>query len=298
LDTSKAKSTRRSHQSDIRQFEAWCIAERLPTFPASPSVIIRHVTWAAAPKAEGGGGLGASSIGRRLCAIAYENRLNKLASPVGDDEVKQIVAGIRRTIGTAVRPKQALTHDLIARLLKECGPDLTGLRDRALIALGFAGAFRRSELVALDVTDLTETDDGFKVLIRRSKTDQTRVGQEIAIPRGYKLHLSPRCWPGSEAAAITEAPLFRQVGKGGRLLGPMSGHAVAEVVKKLCARAGLEPMLYSGHSLRSGFLTSAAEAGASIHKMQAVSRHKSADVLLGYIRCSDLFNDHAGASFL
>jgi integrase len=297
LDASKAKSTRRSYGSDVRQYEAWCAENGFPTFPAEPATIIKHIAWAALPKSEGGG-LTASSIGRRLCAIAHEHKTNKLANPIADYDVKEILKGIRRTIGTAPRPKTPLTHDLVQRLLNECDASLIGIRDRALVALGFAGAFRRAELVALGGEDLEPSDEGFRVRIRRSKTDQEGKGATIAIPRGYKLKPVEAVERWLEVSGITDGPLFRQVGKGGRLLGPMSGHAVAEVLKKLCVRAGLDPALYSGHSLRSGFLTSAADAGASPFKMQAVSRHKSLDVLSGYVRSADLFNDHAGSSFL
>jgi site-specific recombinase XerD len=293
LDNSKARSTRRSYQSDIRQFAAWCEPRGLAWIPADPRTVLQHLAWAATEA-----GLSASSISRRCCAIAYSHKLARLPSPVRDEEVKELLAGIRRTVGVAPKPKTPATADIIARLLRECDQSLIGKRDRALIALGFAGALRRSELVALGVGDLESTEEGLRVTIRRSKTDQTGKGQTIPVPRGYKLKPVAAVQAWLAASGIVDGPLFRQVGKGGRLLGPMSGSAVAEVVKKLARKAGLDPILFSGHSLRSGFLTSAAEAGASVFRMQAVSRHKSLDTLSGYVRSADLFHDPAGASFL
>jgi integrase len=176
---------------------------------------------------------------------------------------------------------------------------LIGKRDRALLLLGFAGAFRRSELVALTVADLIEAEGGFRVLIRRSKTDQEGQGQEIAIPAGGKLRPVEAIKTWLAAARIATGPVFRPVAKGGRVLPqPLTDRSVANIVKAYAAEAGLDPDLFSGHSLRAGFLTSAAEAGASLLKMAEVSRHASLDTLRGYVRRADLFRDHAGAAFL
>jgi integrase len=188
---------------------------------------------------------------------------------------------------------------VIGEMLRLCPPTLAGQRDRALLALGFAGAFRRSELVALHVADLVEMPDGFRVLIRHSKTDQEGAGQEIAIPRGYRLRPVEAVQTWLEAAAITEGPVFRAVLKGGRLqTAALTPHSVAAIVKSYAEQAGLDPAAYAGHSLRAGFITSAAEAGASVLRIADQSRHQSLDTLRGYVRRADLFKDHAGASFL
>jgi integrase len=209
-----------------------------------------------------------------------------------------VLRGIRRTIGSAPERKAPATADILTAMLKLCPPTLTGSRDRALLALGFAGAFRRGELVALDVADLTQAPDGLRVRIRRSKTDQEGEGSEIAIPRGYRLRPveAVQAWL---AAAEIEGSLFRQVAKGGRIQPkPLSAFSAAQIVKRYAERAGLDPAVYAGHSRRSGFLTSAAESDASIWKMAEQSRHKSLDVLRGYVRRADLFREHAGAAFL
>jgi integrase len=207
--------------------------------------------------------------------------------------------GIRRTIGTAKDQKAPATADLIMSMLKLCPDTLGGKRDRALIALGFAGAFRRSELVALTMADLVEAPDGYRVLIRHSKTDQEGQGQEVAIPRGYRLRPVEAVQTWLAAAEINDGPVFRPVLKGSRIQATaLAAHAVAAIVKHYAERAGLDPASFAGHSLRAGFLTSAAEAGASVFKMMEVSRHKNVDTLRGYVRRADLFKEHAGAAFL
>jgi integrase len=149
------------------------------------------------------------------------------------------------------------------------------------------------------VADLIEVEGGLRVTIRHSKTNQESAGQEIAIPAGGKLRPveAVRAW--LDAAGITEGPVFRPIAKGGRLLaGALTPQSVALVIKAHARRAGLDPADYAGHSLRAGFLTTAAEHGANVFKMMEVSRHRSVDTLRGYVRRADLFRDHAGAGFL
>jgi integrase len=178
------------------------------------------------------------------------------------------------------------------------GDGLIALRDRALLLLGFAGAFRRSELVALDCADIEETEAGIKVTIRRSKTDQEGEGATIAIVRGMvacpiaALH----AWLG--AAGVTAGPVFRSIRKGGQVGARLTDRSVAKIVKDHAARVGLDPTLFAGHSLRAGFLTSAATRGASIFKMMDVSRHRSVETVRGYVRDAEIFKNHAGAGLL
>jgi integrase len=177
--------------------------------------------------------------------------------------------------------------------------DIKGLRDRALLLLGFAGAFRRSELVALDIADLEFCNNGLRVTIRRSKTDQEGLGATIAIVSGSTACpvKAVRVW--IETTGLRDGPLFRPVTRTGKVSNlRLSGRAVAELVKSYARRAGLNAAVFSGHSLRSGFLTSAAAHGASIFKMMDVSRHKSIDTLRGYVRDAEMFQDHAGKGLL
>jgi integrase len=178
------------------------------------------------------------------------------------------------------------------------GQGLIAVRDRALLLLGFAGAFRRSELVGLDCEDLEETAEGLKITILRSKTDQEREGATIAVIRGSVACPveALRAWLG--AAAITKGPVFRSIRKGGQVGDRLTDRSVAEIVKRHAKRVGLDPVLFAGHSLRAGFLTSAATRGASIFKMMDVSRHRSVETLRGYVRDAEIFKGHAGTDLL
>jgi site-specific recombinase XerD len=262
-ENEKAASTRRAYRADFSAFVAWCAARGLSSLPASPQVVAWHISAIACE------GLSVSSIGRRLAGVAYAHKLAKLPSPTGSDDVRAILAGIRRTLGTAPKRKAAATAEHVRLMVDACPPTMIGLRDKALLAFGFAGAFRRSELVALQVSDLEEVPDGYRVIIRRSKTDQTGAGAEIVIPRGLRIRPVATLQEWLQAAAITESYLFRAVHRGGHVRPwGLRGADAAAIVKHYAERAGLDPTEFSGHSLRAGFVTSAAESGASILKMR------------------------------
>jgi integrase len=292
----KAESTRAAYTADMRAFHAWCVARHVCPLPASSTVVRAHLAWLA--KA----GKSPSTIGRRTSAIKYAHELAGFDSPTKDKAVTVTAGGIRRDAvknGYVSRRKATATADIIRALLGTCTDGMTGTRDRALLAFGFASAMRRSELVALRVEDLTEQPDGLRVYIAKSKTDQTGEGQTIVIPRGAKIRPVEALQTWLQAAGISEGPIFRRVHRYGAVRADgLTDHMVARIVKGRCVLAGLDPALYSGHSLRAGFLTSAAEAGASIFKMMEVSRHRSTDVLSGYVRSANLYRDHAGAAFL
>jgi integrase len=187
----------------------------------------------------------------------------------------------------------------MAAMAAKAGTDLKGLRDRAILLLGFAGAFRRSELTALNLDDLRFCDGGLRVTIRKSKTDQEGMGSTIAIARGSIACPVDAVLAWVKAATIIKGPVFRPVTRTGKISAKrLSARAIAELVKTYARRAGLRAADFSGHSLRSGFLTSAAARGASIFKMMDVSRHKSIDTLRGYVRDAEMFRDHAGNGLL
>jgi integrase len=289
----KSAATRAAYASDWRDFAAWCASRGATALPAHQGIVAAYLS------ALADGGRKSSTIGRRAAAIGYRHKIAGHEPPTGSEAVKAVLRGIRRTIGTARTGKAPATADLIGQMLALCPDNMIGKRDRALLCLGFAGAFRRSELCALDVADLTEVPDGLRILIRRSKGDQEGQGQEVAIPRGYKLRQVEAVQTWLAAAGITSGPVFRAVALGGRVSdAPLADNSAARIVKRYARRVGLDPASYAGHSLRSGFLTSAAESGASIWKLSEVSRHKSLDTLRGYVRRVDLFKEHAGAAFL
>jgi integrase len=240
-----------------------------------------------------------STIGRRVAAVRYAHKLAGFPLPTDDERVRATVRGIRRSLGAAPSKKMPATAERVIGMAPLAGTRLSAIRDRALLLIGFAGAFRRSELVALNVEDIEETAEGLRITIRRSKTDQEGHGHVIAIPRGMIACPVAALKAWLEAAAITEGPVFRPIAKGGRLQATrLTDGSVAAIVKAHAQRAGLDPKQFAGHSLRSGFLTSAAARGASIFKMADQSRHKSMDTLRGYVRDAEIFKDHAGRGLL
>ena len=291
---SKAGSTRRAYATDWRTFERWCDLRGLQSLPASASTLAAFLGWQGKSDAK------PSSIGRRLAAIRYRHKLAGYESPTADERVRAVMAGIRRTKGVAPVRKAPATNIVVSAMIAAIdGDGPKALRDRALLLLGFSGAFRRSELVALDVADLRETEKGYEATIRRSKTDQEGEGTTIAIVRGAKACPVQAVKAWLEAAGITEGPIFRPVAKGGCVAPErLSDHAVPDIVKDAAERAGLDPAIFSGHSLRAGFVTSAAANGASVLKMMEQSRHRSIAMLQVYIRSSDIFKDHAGEGLL
>ncbi len=249
--------------------------------------------------AEANRGTKPSTIGRRLAAIRYAHKLAGHEPPTNAEAVKATLRGIRRTTGSAPVRKLPATADKVLAMVGTAGPDIKGLRDRALLLLGFAGAFRRSELVAFDVADLQFCDSGLRALIRKSKTDQDGLGATVAIARGSIACPVDAVRTWIKAAGIVEGPLFRPVTRTGKISARrLSARTVAELVKSYARNTGLNAADFSGHSLRSGFLTSAAARGASIFKMMDVSRHKSVDTLRGYVRDAEMFRDHAGNGLL
>jgi site-specific recombinase XerD len=295
-ENEKAASTRRAYASDWADFTAWCAARSASPLPAHVGIVAAYLSWLAQS------GRKASTIGRRAAAIAHRHKLAGHEPPTNGEGVKATLRGIRRTIGTAPDQKAAVTANTLRTMLNLCPNTLRGHRDRALLALGFAGAFRRSELCNLQLSDLTETPDGLMIRIRRSKTDQEGQGAEIAIPRGARLRPVEAVQTWLTHAAITDGPLFRAViWENGAMVareGPLGAENVAAVVKSYAKRAGLNPATFAGHSLRSGLITSCVEEGASPVRIAEHSRHRSLDMILVYTRRANLFVDHAAAKVL
>jgi site-specific recombinase XerD len=274
-------------------FQGWCTQHGVVALPASPETVAAFI----ATEAERG--TKASTIGRRMASIRYAHKLAGLPIPTDDERVRATARGIRRTIGTAAVKKAPATNDKLLAMVAIQDVTIAGLRDRALLLVGFAGAFRRSELVALDVADIVETAEGLRVTIKHSKIDQEGAGAIIAVVRGSVACPVAALKAWLTAAAITEGPLFRRVNKGGRVLpNRLTAQSVALIVKARARRIGLKPEDFAGHSLRAGFLTSAAKRGASIFKMLDVSRHRNIDTLKGYVRDGQLFTNHAGNGLL
>jgi integrase len=246
--------------------------------------------------AECAGHLKPGSIQRRSNAIAEAHKAAGVESPTHAAIVRNTLKGIRRTLGTAPAQKAAaLTNDIRA-MVDAADDGLIGARDRALILLGFAGAFRRSELVGLEVEDCAFGKDGLTVTLRRSKTDQTGEGRKIGIPYGANPDTCPvrNLQEWISQAGISTGPLFRSINRHGQVqAGRLSGIDVARVVKKLAERAGLDASKYAGHSLRAGHATSAAIAGASERSIMRQTGHRSVQMVRRYIRGGSLFRENS-----
>jgi len=290
---SLSESTRKSYASNFRVFFEWCQSQGLSALPSSPEVVAMFLA------AQASAGVKVSTVSHRIVTINYAHKSAGLESPTSHKIVRDTLKGIRRLHGTTRNKKFPATANHVTTMVSHCPKTLTGLRDKALLLLGFSGAFRRSELVALNVEDLEDVKEGYRVHIRRSKTDQTGEGHTIAIVNGRNLKVVKEVKEWIKAAGITTGAVFRPITKNG-IIKPvaLSDRSVANIVKYYAKLAGLDPEIFSGHSLRSGYLTSAAEAGASILKMMEVSRHKKIDELLGYVRSAELFKDHSGKGFL
>lgn len=309
---SKADATVKAYKGDAVVFQAWCARYGFRSLPASPEAVAGFLV------AEAEAGRSASTVGRRCAAIRYAHKLAGKPDPTDDEAVRSTMKGIRRRVGVAPKRKAAATAEILAAALMRIPDTLAGKRDRALLALGFAGAFRRSELVALDVADLSEHADGLRVRVRRSKTDQEGAGIEKAIPHGRFIRPVALVREWLDAAGISEGPVFRPVSRSGRVRGHirretsddvgtsrvpsspprLTTQAVADIIKRHLEAAGLDPALFGAHSLRAGFITTAAERGADLARIMDVSGHRDPRTVVGYIRRANAFKDHAGGGFL
>lgn len=294
----KATNTVRAYTSDWNQFEGWCDERGLEPLPARPEAVATYLAaLAVAGRAD-------STIGRHLAAIGWKHHQDGLVAPTVRDErmvIADTLAGIRREQrARPSRKKAALTaKDLAAMIAVADGEGTRSVRDRAILALGLAAALRRSELVGLTLRDVEFVDEGLRLTIRHSKTDQEGEGQVIAVPSGKVLKPVARLQAWLAVRGTAPGPLFWQIDPQGRVVEcAMSDRSIARLIQKYAGRIGLDPETVAGHSLRAGFLTEASRSGATIVKMQEVSRHKKVEVLLGYVRSAELFDDHAGAEFL
>ena len=219
--------------------------------------------------------------------------------------------GLFRIRGVAPRRVKAMREYDVARMLDLCDGSgtLIGLRDAAIIALGFAGALRRSEICGLRVEDLEmlpEEEDGSPgcsgrmfVHIRKSKTDQERRGQKIAVLEGKRIKPIRRVQAWLQASKIKQGPLFQTMKRGGRLRGsPMHHSDIPRLIKHYAKEIGLNPKDVSGHSLRAGFVTSAAAHQARLDKIMEITRHTNPATVMKYIRDTNSFQDHAGKNFM
>lgn len=292
IAASKADATRSAYASDWRDFEAWCCSHAIVCLPATSENVAVYLSALAAR------GRKVSTIRRRCAAIAHLHQAAGYESPASHTGVRATLNGISRKLGSAPTKKAALTVGALERVIRKIPEDLTGARDRAIILLGFAGALRRSELMALDIADVTRHPKGIVLRIRRSKVDQAGAGKTKAIPHGKRLKVIAALDAWLARSKITSGPIFRAVRAGTISPERLCPREVARIVKARVKAAGLDPKVFAGHSLRSGFITSAADAGASLQSIADHAAHEKLDTTLGYVQVADAFRDHSGKRFL
>jgi site-specific recombinase XerD len=286
----KASNTVRAYRSDWDDFEQFCDDEQRQSLPATPETIALYISALADE------GMKASTISRRLAAISKAHAAAGFPSPTSmrNAVVAEVWQGIKRTIGTAQTQKAAATVDYIKTMLAYVPDSLAGKRDRALLLVGFAAALRRSELVALAVDDVQFVPEGITVTVRSSKTDQERAGETIGVALGSSSDTCPvkalKMW--MRVGKIESGPIFRSIDQWGNVRSRMTDQSVALIVKRYAALAGLDPDVFSGHSLRAGLATSAAEAGATERLIMKQTRHKSEAMARRYIRSANLFQQN------
>ena len=288
----RSENTTRAYESDLRLFGGWCGERGLPHLPTSAETISLYLSDMADLVMP-------ATLERRIATISTAHKTAGYDSPTEHSVVKAVLRGIRRQKGAAQHRTRALLTEDLRRLLKQIDDSkLIGVRDRALLLVGFAGGLRRSELVGLDAENVGRFEpDGVVLTIRKSKTDQSAQGQEVSLVFGRDPVTCPiralRAW--LEASDIVDGPVFRGMDRHGNVRDTrLTERIVAKVVKQYAARAGLDPTEFSGHSLRSGFATSAARGGASEAGIMRQTRHRSATMARRYIRNGTRWHDHAG----
>ena len=294
----KADNTRAAYRSAVRAWCAWCVQHGVPPLPASSADVAAFLA------AERDGKKAGNTLKLRVAAIRFLHRAAGLPSPTDTAEVSETMAGIRRDAPNP-RKKRAATLVVLRELLAPVADDLRGLRDRALLLTGFAGALRRSELAAITCADLHRTDRGYELTLPRSKGNQTAA---VLVPLPYgRTELCPvralSRW--LQAAEITEGPVFRRIwlppqvnadappplpAIGNEALTPRS---IGRIVQTRATAAGFVAGDFGGHSLKRGALTTGMEWGAHPAQLKRLGRHKSFDVLGEYLEFGDLFENHA-----
>ena len=296
-----SENTRIAYDKGWECFVSWCAESALEPLDAKPDDIVSFLI-----------AMSDDSCSTRARPLAintlrlYRSALNDrwakmgLISPASTKIVDDVLRGLVRLRREDPRRVKALQANQIQAMLDTCGESLHELRDAAMLSLGFAGALRRSEIVHLMLMDFEDKEsDGTILNIRRSKTDSSGVGQRIAIIEGRWIKPISRVYRWLEKSGIRDGFVFQTLRRGGIPSGfPLDPGDVARIVKRRVQMIGLNPSEYSGHSLRAGFVTSAAIHRARIDKIMEVTRHRSAETVLKYIRDEESFVDHAGTSFL
>ena len=307
LSSAVAPNTRLAYSKSWACFAAYCTGEQIvDPLSASPEIVALFLhDCATRPR------LGRDVPMSMGTVFVYNSAITKRftdadkASPTHHPTVRATLRGLNRLADAMPRRVKALREGHVRAMIAQCPESVIGTRDAAVLALGFAAALRRSELCALRVDDVTliqparEHPRRMLLTIRRSKTDQNGKGQTIAVPEGKTIRPIDRVQAWLVASGITHGPLFRTMKRGGGVQERALHHSdIPRLVKRYAALIGLDPKEVAGHSLRAGFVTSAAAHHARLDKIMAVTRHSNPATVMKYIRDADAFSDHAGDAFL
>jgi site-specific recombinase XerD len=294
LQNSKSNNTVRAYKSDFKDFGLFCAQNGFKSLPSEPKIVSLYLTYLSTKDAK------ISTLKRRLVSIGIIHRLKGHYLDTKHPSIIENLMGIKRRKGSIQkRKKPILIKDLklIINVIDEQKiKDIKKLRDRSIILIGFSGGFRRNEIVSLDYEDLDFVEEGLKIQIRKSKTDQFGEGLVKALPyfdnSQYCPVISIKKW--LELSKITSGSVFRRFVKGSKLSeNRLTDQTVALLIKEYLQLAGIDNKSYSGHSLRSGFATSAAESGAEERNIMAMTGHKSTEMVRRYIREANLFKNNA-----
>jgi len=301
LDASQSENTRLAYQKCWHHFKSWCSDAGLDAIEATPEDVIRFfVMISGFDQSSRNKSLALNTL--RLYRTGLNNRWKQfgMTSPASANVVDEVFKGLARVKGDKPRRVKALREYQILAMLRLCSDGLHGIRDASALSLGFAAALRRSELCNLRIEDVEQKgDEGILLHIRKSKTDRYGQGQKIAVLTGNSIKPIEHLDRWLKSSKIKDGYIFQTLVRGGHASGkPLDYGDIARIVKRYAQRIGLDPSEFSGHSLRAGFVTSAAANHARIDKIMEITRHKSADMVMKYIRDEDSFVDHAGASFL
>lgn len=276
LAAAKASSTRKEYQKDLRYF-----ADAGYAIPASIDQIASYLTRMA-------GHLAVSTIERRLVSLHVAHLEAGYPSPVHSKRIKTMMQGVRRTKGVAVKQATAIVKDDLLEMLSSAsrGRPMQAARNAALLLVGWAGAFRRSELAVLRCEDVLWLDSGVEITVRQSKVDQAGAGFVKFLPNAHgsrSPHLALQHW--MDVSGIREGFLFRPINRHDQIGDrPLTPHAISQIVKKIIEQTGRDPAKYSGHSLRAGFVTEGVLAGLPSYQLMQVTAHRSEQTLQKYVR--------------
>ena len=293
LKSSKANNTIRAYKSDFSDFELFCVQNGFKQLPSEPKIISLYLTYLSNKDVK------MSTLKRRLVSIGVIHKLKGYYLDTKHPSIIENIMGIKRRKGSIQKGKKPLLINVLKKIInvidKDNHEEIMRLRDRTIILIGFSGGFRRNEIVSLDFDDLDFVSEGLKINLKRSKTDQFGEGLVKALPyfenSKYCPVLSLKKW--IEISNIKSGPLFRRFTKGIKLSNNrLTDQTVALIIKKYLKFAGIENENYSGHSLRSGFATSAAESGAEERNIMAMTGHKSPEMVRRYIKEANLFKNN------